>query len=114
MTTTLRKAAQGSVNRRDALETVATACLAFARRHLTPYAAMFIMPASLRFAEPGTRLELKAAFEALEAVVTPANPDVALATETFWASCAGSPSSSARAGSEPVPASKGSPWSSIG
>ena len=55
MTATLRKAAQGTVDRRDALETVATACLAFARRHPALYAAMFTMPASLRFAEPGTR-----------------------------------------------------------
>ena len=47
------------------------------------------LPTGLRFAEAETRLELKAAFDALGAVVAPANSDVAVATETFWAALHG-------------------------
>jgi AcrR family transcriptional regulator len=89
ITTTLQKAARGSTDRRDALENVAMAYLAFARRHPALYEAMFTLPTGLRFAEAETRLELKAAFDALAAVVTPANSDVAIATETFWAALHG-------------------------
>jgi hypothetical protein len=65
------------------------AYLAFARRHPALYEAMFTLPTSLRFAETETRSELKDAFEALAAVVAPSNPDVEVATETFWAALHG-------------------------
>ena len=87
ITATLRTAARGSADRRDALESVATAYLAFARRHPALYEAMFTLPNGLHFAEAGTRLELTAAFDALAAVVTPANSDAA--TETLWATLHG-------------------------
>ena len=89
ITTTLRKAARGSTDRRQALEAVAVAYLGFATRHPALYEAMFTLPTGLRFAEAGSRVELKAAFDALAAVVTPANTDVALATETLWAALHG-------------------------
>jgi hypothetical protein len=44
--------------RRNALKNVAMAYLAFALRHPALYAAMFIFPTDLRFAEAGTRPEL--------------------------------------------------------
>ena len=89
LATTLRKAARGSTDRRHALENVAIAYLAFARRHPALYAAMFTLPTSLRFAEADTRLELMAAFDAIAAVVAPANSELSLATETFWAALHG-------------------------
>ncbi len=89
LTTALEKAARGSTDRRDALEAVAMAYLAFARKHPALYEAMFTLPTGLRFAEAETRLELKAAFDALAAVVTPTRMDVATATETFWAALHG-------------------------
>ncbi len=87
--TTLRKTARQSTDRRNATENVATAYLAFAQRHPALYEAMFTLPTGLRFAEAETRLELKAAFDALAAVVAPANGDVAIVTETFWATLHG-------------------------
>jgi hypothetical protein len=65
------------------------AYLAFALRHPALYEAMFILPTDLRFAEAGTRPELRTAFEALAAVVTPFCVDVAVVTETFWAALHG-------------------------
>jgi hypothetical protein len=65
------------------------AYLAFALRHPALYEVMFILPTDLRFAEAGTRPELRAAFEALAAVVTPFCVDVADVTETFWATLHG-------------------------
>jgi len=50
---------------------------------------MFILPTNLRFAEAGTRPELRTAFEALAAVVTPFCIDVEVVTETFWAAIHG-------------------------
>jgi hypothetical protein len=50
---------------------------------------MFTLPTSLRFAEAETRSELKAAFDALAAVVAPFCTNVEIATETFWASLHG-------------------------
>ncbi len=85
----LQTAARGSIDRRDALENVALAYLAFARGHPALYEAMFTLPTGLRFAEPETKPELKAAFDALAAVVAPAGGDVAVATETFWATLHG-------------------------
>ncbi len=49
----------------------------------------FTLPTNLRFAEAETRSELRAAFDALAAVVAPANTDVEVATETFWAALHG-------------------------
>ena len=89
ITTTLQKAARKSTDRRDALANVAMAYLAFARRHPALYEAMFTLPTALRFAETETKVELKAAFNALAAVVTPANSDVNVVTETFWATLHG-------------------------
>ena len=53
------------------------------------YEAMLILPTELRFAEAGTRRELRAAFEALAAVATPFCVDVAVVTETLWAALHG-------------------------
>jgi AcrR family transcriptional regulator len=88
ITVTLREAASGSTGR-NALKNVAIAYLAFAQRHPALYAAMFVLPTDLRFAEAGTRPELRAGFEALAAVVAPFCVDVEVATETFWAALHG-------------------------
>ena len=85
----IREAASGSTGRRNALENVAMAYLDFALHRAALYEAMFILPTDLRFAEAGTRPELRAAFEALAAVVTPFCVDVAVVTETFWAALHG-------------------------
>jgi hypothetical protein len=84
----LREAASGSTGR-NALKNVAIAYLAFALRRPALYDAMFVLPTGLRFAEAGTRPELRAGFEALAAVVTPFCADVAVVTETFWAALHG-------------------------
>ena len=89
ITTILQKAARGSTDCRNALESVAMAYLAFARTHPALYEAMFTLPTGLRFAEGDTRSELRAAFDALAAVIAPVNSDVAMATETFWATLHG-------------------------
>ncbi len=65
------------------------AYLAFALRHPAVYEAMFILPTDLRFAEAGTRPELRAAYEALAAVVTPFCIEVEVVTEAFWAALHG-------------------------
>ena len=88
-TVALRQAASGSTGQRDALKNVAMAYLAFALSRPALYEAMFTLPTDLRFAEAETRPELRAAFEALAAVVTPFCVDVAVATETFWAALHG-------------------------
>jgi AcrR family transcriptional regulator len=85
----LQEAARGSTEPQNALENVAMAYAAFALRCPALYEAMFILPTDLRFAEAETRPELRAAFEALAAVVTPFCVDVAVATETFWAALHG-------------------------
>ncbi|KYG98611.1 TetR/AcrR family transcriptional regulator [Bradyrhizobium sp. DOA1] len=84
----LRHAASGSTGR-NAIKNVATAYLAFALRNPALYEAMFILPSSLRFAEAGTKPELRAGFEALAAVVAPFCVDMDVATETFWATLHG-------------------------
>ena len=89
ITLALRQAARASTDRRDALEKAAMTYLGFARRHPAVYEAMFTLPTGLRFAEAETRSELKDAFEALAVVVAPASPNVAVATETFWAALHG-------------------------
>lgn len=85
----LRHAAHGSTDRRNAIQTVAAAYLAFASEHRALYEAMFTLPTSLRFAEANTKPELNDAFAALAAVVTPLNDDVETTTETFWAALHG-------------------------
>jgi hypothetical protein len=77
------------VDRPNALKNVALAYLAFALNRPALYEAMFFLPTDLRFAEAGTRPELRAAFEALAVVVTPFCVDVAVTTETFWAALHG-------------------------
>ncbi|TWB24377.1 TetR family transcriptional regulator [Nitrospirillum amazonense] len=85
----LRQAAYGSAGHQGALESVATAYLAFARAHPALYEAMFTMATGLRFAEADTRPELKDAFAALAEAVGPSRTDVEVATETFWAALHG-------------------------
>ena len=87
-TVALREAASGSTGR-NALKNVAMAYLGFALSRPALYQAMFILPTVLRFAEARTRPELRAAFEALAAVVTPFCVDVDDVTETFWATLHG-------------------------
>ena len=89
LTSALRQAARGSADRRNALENVAIAYLAFARGHPALYEAMFTLPTRLRFAQADTRSELSDAFAALTAVVAPSEGDVEVATETFWAALHG-------------------------
>lgn len=88
-TTALRQAARSLTDRREALESVAMAYLAFAREHPALYEAMFTLPTGLRFAEADTKPELRSAFAALAAVVAPSSTDVEVATETFWAALHG-------------------------
>ena len=85
----LREAASGSTGRRNALKNVAMAYLAFALSRPALYEAMFILPTDLRFAEAGTRPELRAGFDALAAVVEPFCVDADIVTETFWAALHG-------------------------
>jgi AcrR family transcriptional regulator len=85
----LWEAANGSTEGPNALENVAMAYLAFALSRPALYEAMFILPTDLRFAEAGTRPELRAGFDALAAVVTPFCVDVEDVTETFWAALHG-------------------------
>jgi len=85
----LREAAHRSADRRTALCDVAAAYLGFTDEHPALYEAMFTMPTGLRFADADTRPELKAAFAALAAVVTPSGTDSDVATETFWAALHG-------------------------
>jgi len=89
ITRALREAASQSTGRRNALENVAMAYLAFGLSRPALYEAMFVLPTNLRFAEAETRPELRAAFEALAAVVAPFCVDVAVETETFWAALHG-------------------------
>lgn len=85
----LRQAAEGMATGRDAVMSVALAYLAFASAHPALYEAMFTMQIGLRFAEADTRSELRDAFSALSAVVTPPTSDVEVATETLWAALHG-------------------------
>jgi AcrR family transcriptional regulator len=87
--TALRQAERASTDRRDAPFEVALAYLAFARKHPAVYEAMFTLPTRLRFADSGSRSELRDGFAALAAVVSPSSPDVELAAETFWAALHG-------------------------
>jgi len=89
ITVALQEAARESTGRRNALTNVAMAYLAFALRRPALYEAMFVLPTGLRFAAAETRPELRAAFEALAAAVTPFCVDVAVVTETFWAALHG-------------------------
>ena len=89
ITAALREAVRRSSGRQNALKHVAMAYLDFALHRPAIYEAMFVLPTSLRFAEAGTRRELRAAFEALAAVVSPFCVDVGVATETFWAALHG-------------------------
>ena len=85
----LRQAARASPDRPTALGNVARAYLAFALEQPALYEAMFTMRTGLRFAEADSKAELKEAFAALAAVLTPARSDAATATETFWAALHG-------------------------
>ena len=85
----LQRAGRGSTDGKDAMQNVAMAYLDFASEHPALYEAMFTMPTGLRFAEADTKPELKDAFAALAAVVTPTSSDVEMVTETFWAALHG-------------------------
>ncbi|TGX54097.1 TetR/AcrR family transcriptional regulator [Sphingomonas gei] len=85
----LRKAADGSIDGRDASRNVAMAYLDFAGEQPALYEAMFALPIGLRFAEDDTKAELKDAFSALAAVVTPRAGDVETVTEALWAALHG-------------------------
>ena len=89
LTSALRRAARASVDGRDAPENLALAYLAFARDHAALYEVMFTLPTRLRFAEAGTRPELREAFTTLASVVPTSSPDAELATETFWSALHG-------------------------
>jgi AcrR family transcriptional regulator len=89
LATALRQAADELTDRRRVMVAVAMAYLAFAREEPALYEAMFTMPIGLRFAEAGTKSELKEAFMALSAVVSPSPHDDEVATETFWATLHG-------------------------
>jgi len=89
LTAALRDAAGGSRGAARALKSVAVAYLDFALRQPALYEAMFVLPTDLLFARSETRPELRAAFQALAAVVTPFCADTDLTTETFWASLHG-------------------------
>ena len=89
LATALRQAARGLSAGRDAIRNVAATYLTFAGEHPALYEAMFTMPTGLRFAEADTKTELKDAFAALAAVLTPSSIDVEIATETFWAALHG-------------------------
>lgn len=88
ITVALREAAS-EASSRNALKKVATAYLAFASSRPALYEAMFMLPTQLRFAAADTRPELRAAFEALAAVIGPFCNNVDAATETFWATLHG-------------------------
>ena len=62
ITVALREAASGSTGRRNAFKNIATVYLAFALSRPAFYGARLILPTESRFAEAGTRRELRAAF----------------------------------------------------
>ncbi|MGJ4910700.1 TetR/AcrR family transcriptional regulator [Bradyrhizobium sp. HKCCYLS2033] len=89
ITAALQDAAKQANGRSSALKTVAAAYLGFALGRPALYDAMFVLPTDLRFAAAETRPELRAAFDALSAVVAPFCKDAAVVTETFWAALHG-------------------------
>lgn len=66
----LQDAACGSTGQQNALENLAMAYLGFAARCPALYEAMFTLPTNLLFAEPDTRPELRAGFDALAGIST--------------------------------------------
>lgn len=89
MAKVLRNAICPSSKPREALESVATAYLAFAFARPAIYQAMFVLPSGLHFAEADAPPELHEAFGALAAVIAPFCSDVEVATEAFWAALHG-------------------------
>lgn len=85
----IRRAALEDANRADAPRNVALAYLDFARENPALYEAMFSMPTGLQFSKGDIEPELREAFAALAAVVTPRAGDVDMITETFWAALHG-------------------------
>jgi AcrR family transcriptional regulator len=85
----IRRASQEAVNVHDAPRNAALAYLDFARENPALYEAMFSMPTGLQFSEGDIEPELREAFAALAAVVTPVPGDVDMITETFWAALHG-------------------------
>ena len=91
LATVLRHAGKPSSDRREAIRSVAGAYLAFAGAHPALYEAMFTMPTGLHFADEETMPELRDAFAALAAVVTPSksSDETETITETLWATLHG-------------------------
>ena len=85
----LRGAARKAASSRDAPRRAAKAYMEFAHKNPALYEAMFTMPTGLRFAAADTKPELKEAFAALAAVVTPRTGDNDTTTETLWAALHG-------------------------
>ena len=85
----LRRVVRKSANHRDAPRHAANAYMDFAHKNPALYEAMSTMPTGLRFAEADTKPELREAFAALAAVVTPRTGDVDTTTETLWAALHG-------------------------
>jgi AcrR family transcriptional regulator len=85
----IRRAALGDASRGDSPRNAALAYLDFARENPALYEAMFSMPTGLQFSEGDIEPELREAFAALAAVVTPRAGDVDMITETFWAALHG-------------------------
>ncbi|TKI02207.1 TetR/AcrR family transcriptional regulator [Martelella alba] len=88
ITAALIEASSGSTGP-NAVKKLAVAYLAFALSHSALYEAMFVLSTHLRFAEEGSHPALRAAFEAVAAVVTPFCANADSATETFWAALHG-------------------------
>jgi AcrR family transcriptional regulator len=85
----LGEATDGATGKRIVLKGAIESYLAFALRRPALYQAMFVLPSGLKFAEAGTKPELRSAFQALAAVVAPFCADVDVATEALWASLHG-------------------------
>ena len=85
----IRRAVQEAANIDAAPRTAALAYMDFARDNPALYEAMFSMPTGLHFAVGDIEPELREAFAALAAVVTPRAGDADVITETFWASLHG-------------------------
>ncbi|QWT21317.1 TetR/AcrR family transcriptional regulator [Bacillus sp. NP157] len=85
----LGDAARGARLPEKALAKVAQAYLDFASDRPALYEAMFVLTTTLHFAAADTPAALRAAFDALVAVVAPFAQDVEAATETVWAALHG-------------------------
>lgn len=88
LTEALAAAGHAAADRHTLLRRVADAYLGFAAAHPTLYDAMFTRPTALSFANSDTKPALRAAFDALVAVL-PSSRDREVRAETFWAALHG-------------------------